>query len=467
MKLSFLRLFCYLLIINFFLVVNAFAKDPDPNPNPESPPATVPTSDQSSASQSLFEEATYEYFEPNEGFEVFDENYLGESAVTSESDSEDNITIDSGAVTLIQSAFLGNISTAFSTVAGYALNLLYLFAVLELVIFGFVWALQRDVGWDKLFFKIIKIGLIFFIIQNYVWLLDAILGSFAQLAGVVINNTATAQHFFNPAKIWQYGYDVGVNLLQLATTNNNFGLILVQLSLGLGILLVFGLLGIQMVLQMVGFYMVSLGALILLPFGTFALSRGMFDKAVQVVLQAGIRLMTLMIIIGIAVVIWDGFQLIDLATTANFNINQPLGLFFTALLFLCLAIYLPNILSQAVGSFSSNFLDSSSSSPAAVHESGASSTIVTPGGVGGDMRAATEIGASSASMSVGHSGSGEVGGAAAATSTAPTVIAPSGGNIEAKRAKETLAQASNLSKSISESTVQKIKEAVVKAVKEK
>ncbi len=475
MKLFFIKSFkslCFLLIISIFFATSAFAgpdiKD-DPsklNPKPQQEQPQVNTQDKekekdSKVSKSFFENATYEDLAPQEVEVLFDESSLGASTVHPK---DNNAAIDVGAITLIQSTFLGGLKKAFSTVAAYALNLLYLFAILELVIFGFVWALKRDVGWDKLFFKIIKIGLIFFIIQNYEYLLRTIMESFAQLSGVVINNAGIVKYVFNPAKIWQYCYYSGVHLLQLSTLGSNYGLAMIQVSLGMGILLVFGLLGIQMVLQMVSFYVVSLGALILLPFGAFTLGRGMFDKAVQTVFQAGIRLMALIIIIGIAVVTWDGFQLVDMATTANFNINQPLGLFFTALLFCSLAFYLPRVLSQAVGSFSHDFLDGASLAPVVIHESGASSISVEAGGYG-DMRAATAIEASGAPGGGYTGGGGEI--SAAAAVPISVNVAQSGGSIEAKIARETVAQASYLSKSVSESTVKKIKEAILQAVKEK
>ncbi|CAL7962558.1 type IV secretion system protein TrbL [Gammaproteobacteria bacterium] len=472
MKLFSPKPFFLLLIIGVFLAANAFAgldKNSDltqqPPPKKEEP-ATAGNQDKekekdSKTSKAFFENATYEYLAPQDEEVLFDESSLGTSTARP---SGNNTTIDVGAITLIQSTFLGNLKKAFSTVATYALNLLYFFAVLEIVVFGIVWALQRDVGWDKLFFKIIKIGLIFFIIQNYEYLLGTVMESFARLSGVVINNAGTVKYVFNPAKIWQYGYDSGVHLLQLSTAGSNIGLAMIQVSLGMGILLVFGLLGIQMVLQMVGFYAVSLGALILLPFGAFTLGRGMFDKAVQTVFQAGIRLMALIIIVGIAVVIWDGFQLIDMATTTNFNINQPLGLFFTGLLFCNLAFYLPKVLSQAVGSFSHDFLDGVSSAPVVIHGPGAASVSVETGGAS-DMRVATTIEASGAPAG-GYAGGGEISAAAAAAPVSVNV-APAGGSMEAKMARETMAQASYLSKSVSESTVKKIKEAVLRAVKEK
>ena len=409
----------------------------------------------------FFDGATYEEFEPQEEFEAFDSDYLGAAPTKAE---ENSAKIDPGAITLIQSTFLEKLHVAFASVAKYALNLLYLFAVLELVVFGLIWALQRDVGWDKFFFKIIKIGLIFFIIQNYSWLLGAIMHSFAKLAGVV--TSGAVKYIFNPAKIWEYGYDSGIHLLQLAVTNNNFGTVLVLISLGLGILLFFGLLGIQMVIQMVGFYLVSFGALILLPFGAFTLSRNMLDKAVQAVLQAGIRLMVLIIIIGIAVVVWDGFQLVDMTTTTEFNINQSLGLFFTALLFLCLAYYLPKVLSQAVGSFGSELSYGTVAPPVVVNES---TTSMLTTGEPSNIHAATAIEATNTLSPGGYMiRGGEVSGVTV-TAAQPVVGSTVGvkEGIDGQGAKETAAQASYLAKSISERTVKKIKEEVLKAKQEK
>ncbi|MBU0744284.1 MAG: type IV secretion system protein [Gammaproteobacteria bacterium] len=372
------------------------------------------------------------------------------------------MNIDPGAITLIQATFLEHINVAFATMAGYAFKLLYLFASIELVILGLAWALQRDLGWDKLFFKIIKIGIIFFIIQNYPWLLSTILESFAQMAGIVVNDASIAQYVFNPAKIWQYGYNVGVHLLQLAANSNIFGLAMIQLSLGMGILLVFGLLGIQMVVQIVGFYVVSFGALILLPFGALSAGRNMLDKAVQSVLQAGLRLMVLIIIIGMAVLVWNSFDLTELSSTTNFNINQPLGLFFSALLFLSLAFYLPKVLSQIVGELSDNLLNSGGSAVSVTRESAPASISSSSSGMP-NIQAATTISPSTSSGS-NYTQAG-ISSASSAASMPTSSGAPISGNFGTK---EALNQASTtLSKSFSENTVKKIKAAVAQAMKEK
>lgn len=368
------------------------------------------------------------------------------------------MVIDPGTITLAQTTFLQHINATFQSVGIYALHLLYLFATLEIVIFGLVWALQRDVNWGRLFFKVLKIGLIFFIIQNFPWFLNSIISSFATLSGLMVASNKVAQFIYNPAIIWQYGYDAGLHLMQLATTSNNFGMVLIQVFLGIGILLVFGLLGIQIIFQVIAFYLVAFTGLILLPFGTFSPSRKLFDKTVQAVLQAGVRLMVMVSVIGIGVTVWDTFNLADLAQ-GQVKINQPLGLFFSALLFLYLAMHLPKIVAASVGAISSNIFNEGGmpvvevAAPTIATTTAASSMV--------DFQAATTIEA-------GNVGSGS---SMSTVGAAVGMVSPSAGGVSGGFATdgafakggitdETLAQASMTQKSISDKTIRKIVNAI-------
>lgn len=375
------------------------------------------------------------------------------------------VPIDPGTITLVQTTFLQHLNATFSVTATYALRMLYLFATLEIVIFGLVWALQRDVNWGKLLFKVLKISIIFFIIQNFPWLLNSIISSFAALSGIVISGgKAVAQYIFNPAIIWQYGYDAGLHLLQAATLSTNFGMVLIQVFLGGGILLVFGLLGIQVVLQVIAFYLVAFAGLILLPFGTFSPSSKMFDKTVQSVLQAGVRVMVLIIIIGIGVTVWDTFNLTE-AAGGHIKISQPLGLFFTALLFLYLAIQAPKIVAASVGEISSNIFHEGVAPVVEVTKESSVASASTGQMV--DFQAATAISTENVAAS---SAMGTVSGAAGMVNSG----AGGGGSFtevrglsKGGRGESGVADASTTAKSISDKTITKIKEAVVKAIEKR
>src|SRR3972149_875153 len=174
--------------------------------------------------------------------------------------------------------------------------------------------------------------------------------------------------------------------------------------------------------------------------------------------------MTLIIIIGIAVTTWEEFNVAELATTTNFNINQPLGLFFTALLFLCLAFYLPKMVRQAVGEISSSVLESNAPIVATMRESVTTAMATTGGGGMSNMQAATTLTASSGGSPAYESSSST---ASAATIPTATTGISSGGGIDSQTTKDALSQASKVSKSISENTVKRIKQAVSQAMKEK
>lgn len=370
--------------------------------------------------------------------------------------------IDPGVLTLVQTTFLQHISATFSITASYALRLLYIFATLEVVIFGLVWALAQDVNWGRLFFKVIKIGLIFFIIENFPWILNSIVSSFAALSGITLSGVKVAQFIFNPALIWQYGYDAGLHLLQASTISNNFGMVLIQVILGFSMLLVFGLIGIQIVLQVIIFYLVSFTGLILLPFGTFSASYKMFDKSVQAVLKAGVRLMVLVIIIGVGVAIWNTFNLADLSA-GQIKISQPLGLFFTALLFLYLSIKAPGIVAETVGEISSNIFGEGGQTRA-VEVARETSVATASMGPMVDFQAATAIEAGNFIPSATPVAVGEAAGGVSAVVSGGTAVAPSayGKN---NLAEESLVSATSGVKSISEKTVRKIKDAVTQAIK--
>lgn len=261
-----------------------------------------------------------------------------------------NSALDPAVISFIQTTFLSHLRDGFNVVSKYALNLLYLFASLELALFGILWALKHHEAWERFFFKILKIGLIFFILQNYDELISVILKSFVQIGGLTAHAEKLSDILFNPAVYFQYGYDNALHLLKDAVLTSSFGLAILEIILGIGLLLAFGLLGIEIILAVIGFYLVALTALLFLPFSAFSPTANMFDGSVGSVLKAGVRVMILMMVVGVAILVFDQFHLS--LNTEQYNLNQPLGLFFSALLFLILGWQLPKLATQVIGHIS-------------------------------------------------------------------------------------------------------------------
>lgn len=378
--------------------------------------------------------------------------------------------IDPASLTLVQNTFLQHTAESLHIIAHYALGLLTIFAALELAVFGIIWAIYHSTAWEQLFFKILKIGLILMLIQNYSYLINVIIQGFAQMGGVVANVKNLHQYVLNPAHIWKYGYDGGLSLLKAATATPNIGLALTLVTLGIGILLSFALLGIQIVLQVVGFYVLTLIALIFLPFGAFSPSSNMFDKSIHSIFKAGVRVMVLILVVGVAVTVFQGFG--EVAKAGTSSINQPLGLFFTALLFTWLAIFLPKYATEGIGKFTLSFKKGEAAAPQVVREAyalpAAGGAAVTP------MAAATQIqpfvGAAAAPVTM--ASGAQLGQATSVTATVtPTGMYAQPGAVmgaapEARGARAELGKAVVVEKSVSDMTLKKIKKSFMEALKE-
>lgn len=378
--------------------------------------------------------------------------------------------LDPSAISFIQTTFISNIQHAFGAVSHYAINLLFIFATFEIVTFGLLYAFGQNSSWGELFFKVIKIGLIFFLIQNYAWLLSAVINSFAQIGGLVANAHDLSKYIFNPALIWQVGYNVGLGLLQIATTNNSFGLVILLSTLGFGILFVFGLLGIQIVVQLAGFYLVSLISLIMLPLGIFKPSADMFDRSVQAVLKAGVRVAVLIMVIGCVITTWHAFDLTD--PNISYNINKILGLFFTSLLFLYLSIKLPAYAANAVGTFnigSSNRNVDMNKIDISTFQNNLTTSST---GEMASMQAATTIEPAAQSNNGINNNAANANGSTVSQTQTASGITPSGGGLQSSQAATSLRSASALNKgaattkSISDETLKKITASFTKAMRQ-
>ncbi len=375
----------------------------------------------------------------------------------------DKLILDPGALSYTQSAFLQNLVGVMHIISGYAINLLYIFATLELVIFGLAWALLAEVNFGRLFFKVIKIALIFFVIQNYVYLQNVIIQSMAQIGGILAHTKNLDVIVFDPARLWKYGYDTGLFLLKLAATSNSIGLALIQIITGFGILFVFGMLIIQVAIQIIGFYLVTLTGLVFLPFGVFSHSHDMFDKTIQSVLRAGVKVMVIILILGVAINVWHDMNWLNtLSDLKKANMNQFLGLFFSGLLFLVAALKLPKMAADVVGKVSSG-PSSTTSAPTVTVNQAAAPTIAISGAA--NMAAATQIDSRATPATGFTSSSVPAAVTVTATTAAGAPIASGGGAFGATGTAGNMLDASKISKSISDTTIKQVQQSLKQMLK--
>lgn len=256
------------------------------------------------------------------------------------------MSIDVTSINSIEGLLLTNIISGFSTLTGYASHLLYYFTAFEIIFAGFAWVLYQNQYAERLFSQLIKIGVVLFIIENFTSLINSILGS-ALTIGAQLSHGGIQNVLLNPGILWQYGYNFAVSLLQVSASAEGFSLPLILMVMGFGILFVVAILGIQVFVQVVSFYLVAAMSLIFLPLSVFSPLRDFLSQSMKSLLQATVRLMVQMLIVSAALAVWSEMSLQNF--TPDMNINQPLGFLFSGLLFVLASAYLPRVAEKVIG----------------------------------------------------------------------------------------------------------------------
>lgn len=380
--------------------------------------------------------------------------------------------IDATVVSLLQNSLLDHAQSGVSQITGYAQNLIYLLTIIEIGLLGLLWTIHQDSMWGELIFKIIKIGLIFFIVSNAPYLLKLITQSFAQISSDIGAQSQTATYVKNPGKLWAFVYDSSIKLLKQAAQHDaGSSLGLIQILLSFGIILSMTMMIVQIIFQLAAFYLVSIFSLLFLPLGVLNVGQPFIGNSITQVLRAGVRVLVVLLVVSIAITIWSSFGLDNPDSTIQLKINSSLGLFISAFVFAYLATKLPNIVAQAVGEFETKkapqvTVQGSSQELMPMASSSMSGSMV-------NMGQSANMG----SVNMGQAGAmGSVQAASMITSGGGTATASSGSSsgsssspsARGKQGKSSqLGKASTVQRSISDETVKQIKRTVTDAMKEK
>jgi P-type conjugative transfer protein TrbL len=265
----------------------------------------------------------------------------------------------------IQGTYVDKLTIAFSGIDHIAIKLFYILAAFEIAFFGIIWALRQQEMLGTFLLKIVKLGFIFFIISHYRDLLSILVGGFAQIS-VGATSPKIATILFNPDKIWAFGFDSSISLLQLAVQygSTNVGITMIYLVLGFGLLFMFALIAAQVLILVISFYILSLLALLLLPFGTLTFTQNLSYRSLQGVIQAGARIFAFVLVLGIGIGILTGLH--ATAFSQSTTIDQPLGLFFATFIITMLCFIMPIYAGRVIGSFGESLWAQSASTSVSV-----------------------------------------------------------------------------------------------------
>lgn len=260
-------------------------------------------------------------------------------------------------ITHVEHTYIGVLSELYTQLVNISTYLFYILAVIEITLFGLVWAIRQDEALGSFIFKVFKLSIIFFLITTYPVLLKHFIDGFTQMSDHMLATVGTESYLFDPGQVWKLGLNSSVDLLKLAVQNGtlNVGMSLIYIILGFGMLFMFGLIGAIITLFVVGFYLVSLVALLLLPFGVLSIAKRMLTRALTAVIAMGARVFTLVLILGIGFTAWS--QLKIPAISQSTNLAEPLGLFFVTLVILVLVLKVPSWVANAVGELGGSIFD--------------------------------------------------------------------------------------------------------------
>lgn len=335
-------------------------------------------------------------------------------------------TISPMVFNLIQSDFLKHVGHVFETAVADAKMIFISIAVIELVIFAIVWSMRAENVFGEFIFKVVKLTVVFVVISFLPGIAAGMLDSVSAIANSVSNSTDATKLILNPGYIWKYGFDASISLVKLAVTSGSANSAAGTLYnfLGFGSLFLFALIGAQIIAIMCGFYLVSLAALFLIPFGALTVFKNLFTQALTHIIRLSVQVMTLVIIMSIAISIWSKFDL--KAFDASTKMDQPLGLFFSTLVICILVYQLPRLVARTVGDIGGNIFENLAAPSASVSVTTTAPSVSVAGTTSSPRAAA----ASAASMPSGPSTTTSTSSSSGAASSV-TVSAPSsaGGSI--------------------------------------
>lgn len=191
---------------------------------------------------------------------------------------------------------------------GDAQSLFHIFVTFEIVFAGIYATIGSGVDGRVIARKILAIGFISYIIQNYRMLLHSVIDGFLQVGATAGSSSSIDfASLQDPDKIFIKGLQISkpvVDKLFMDWDNAYLGIpsvdsIILIFCVTISVLC-FGLIAIQVFVTYLEFLLVSTAGFILLPFGVFKPTAFLAERVFGAIISFGIKLMVLALIIGVS-----------------------------------------------------------------------------------------------------------------------------------------------------------------------
>ena len=259
--------------------------------------------------------------------------------------------VDSGVSNDLMTVFSNTVSAGFANISGAVNGLFGIMIVLTVALTGIYWALSDNrASLAAGFSKILLIGFFAYLINDWQGLSETLYAGFIELGLLAGGSSLSASDFLNPGKITETGWEI-VRAIGESPQNASSALdvlgnmvdALIFAFAMLGIMLAFAILAIQIVVALLEFKIVTLAGFVLLPFGIWSKSAFLAERPLGYVISAGLKILTLAIIVSGAQAVFD-----QLMPSPDADIYEALTVLTASLMLAMLAIFIPNLAASLI-----------------------------------------------------------------------------------------------------------------------
>jgi type IV secretion system protein TrbL len=258
-------------------------------------------------------------------------------------------TADPAALDQFISAFTGQVGNGFGAIAGPVQGVLATLVVISITLSAILWAIDETQNiMAALIRKILLIGFFAWLVTNWHSLTLTVINGFAKLGLQASGGGSIGDFTRAPTKAVEAGLSVVIDLIkyigELAQQNAGFGalmhidMIIVAAVAAIGILLAFIILAIEIAVTIIEFYIVTLIAFVVVPFGVLSQTSFLAEKAIGYVVSVGFKFMALAVIAGVGINIFETYTLSPQPTVA-----EEAGLLLSAIFLMMLSLKVPTI----------------------------------------------------------------------------------------------------------------------------
>ncbi|ODT84944.1 P-type conjugative transfer protein TrbL [Phenylobacterium sp. SCN 70-31] len=258
-------------------------------------------------------------------------------------------TADAAALDQFIAAFTGQVGAGFGAISGDVQSVLATLVVISIVLSAIMWAIDETQNILAPFIrKILLVGFFAWLVTNWHSLTLVVINGFTKLGLKASNGGSVGDFTQAPTRAVEAGLDVVVKLIKyigdLAQQNAGFGalqhidMIIVAAVAAIGIMLAFIVLAIEIAITIIEFYIVTLIAFVVVPFGVLTQTSFLAERSIGYVISVGFKFMALAVIAGIGINIFETFTL-----SAEPTVTEEAGLLLSAIFLMMLALKVPAI----------------------------------------------------------------------------------------------------------------------------